>query len=320
MKRRPFIGVLAGSLALPISVAAQRTRRPRIGYLAASANPQQRYFDEELERLGYGPGALQVEYRNADGDFERLPALARELAALPVDVIVAQVTQAAIAARAATTTIPIVMIAVSDPVASGLVASLARPGGNVTGTSAVAAGVAVKQLEVLRELVPGLTRAAVLWNPANTVFQQQQLGELRAGAAQMQIQLQVHEARNEAALEPALAAIAAASRTVLVMGEPVFVTHAARIAALAIQHRLLSVGATRAMAEAGILVTYAPNYEDAFRGAAVYVDRILKGARPAELPVERSQRFELVLNRRTARALHFEPSAALLLRADRVID
>ena len=265
MKRRPFIGVLAGSLALPISVAAQRTRRPRIGYLAASANPQQRYFDEELERLGYGPGALQVEYRNADGDFERLPALARELAALPVDVIVAQVTQAAIAARAATTTIPIVMIAVSDPVASGLVASLARPGGNVTGTSAVAAGVAVKQLEVLRELVPGLTRAAVLWNPANTVFQQQQLGELRAGAAQMQIQLQVHEARNEAALEPALAAIAAASRTVLVMGEPVFVTHAARIAALAIQHRLLSVGATRAMAEAGILVTYAPNYEDAFR-------------------------------------------------------
>ena len=264
--------------------------------------------------------ALQFEYRNADGDFERLPALARELAALPVDVIVAQVTQAAIAARAATTTIPIVMIAVSDPVASGLVASLARPGGNVTGTSAVAAGVAVKQLEVLRELVPGLTRAAVLWNPANTVFQQQQLGELRAGAAQMQIQLQVHEARNEAALEPALAAIAAASRTVLVMGEPVFVTHAARIAALAIQHRLLSVGATRAMAEAGILVTYAPNYEDAFRGAAVYVDRILKGARPAELPVERSQRFELVLNRRTARALQFEPSAALLVRADRVID
>ena len=137
----------------------------------------------------------------------------------------------------------------------------------------------------------------------------------------MQIRLQVHEARSEAELEPVLAGVAAAaSRTVLVMGEPVFVTHAARIAALAIQHRLLSVGATRAMAEAGILATYGPNYEDAFRGAAVYVDRILRGARPAELPVERSQRFELVLNRRTARALQFEPPAALLVRADRVLD
>jgi len=321
MKRRPLIGLLAGSLVLPVTAAAQRARRPRIGYLAASANPQQRFFDEELQRLGYGPDTVQFEYRNADGDFERLPALARELVAMPVDVIVAQVTQAAIAARAATTTIPIVMIAVSDPVASGLVASLARPGGNVSGTSAVAAGVAGKQLEILRELVPGLTRTAVLWNPANSVFQQQQLAELRAAATQMRIRLQVHEARSEVDLEPALAAIAATgSPTVLVMGEPVFVTHAERIAVLAIRHRLLSVGATRAMAEVGILATYGPSYEDAFRRAAVYVDRILKGARPADLPVERSQRFELVLNRRTARALQFEPSAALLVRAERVID
>ena len=321
MKRRTLLGAWAGSLVPRPSAAQERAARLRIGYLAASANPQQAYFDDELRRLGYGPERLDFEYRNADGDFERLPALARELVALRVDVIVAQVTQAAVAARAATATIPIVMIGVSDPVASKLVQSLARPGGNVTGTSAVAAGVAGKQLEVLRDLVPGLARTAVLWNPANTVFQQQQLAELRAAAAGMTLQLQVHEVRTGAELDAVFAALAAASaRTVLVLGEPVFVTHASRIAALAIQHRILSVGATRAMAEAGILATYSPNYEDAFRRAAVYVDRIARGAKPADLPVERSQRFELVLNRRTAQALRYELPAALLVRADRVID
>jgi putative ABC transport system substrate-binding protein len=322
MKRRLLLRAAVFGAAVPaLATPAQPVRLPRIGYLAASANPQRTYFDEELQRLGYGPGRLDVHYRDAEGEFERLPALARELVAMQVDLIVAQVTQAAVAARAATTTIPIVMIGVSDPVASGLVASLGRPGGNVTGTSAMAAGVVGKQLEVLRELVPGLARAAVLSNPANAVFQKQQLDELRGAAARLQLEVQVHEARGQGEFDKVFAAIAvAAPRAVLVLGDPVFTTHAARIAELALRHGLASVGSTRAVAEAGILASYGPSYEDAFRRAAVYVDRILKGAKPASLPVERSQRFELVLNRRTARALRLELPPALVVRADRVLD
>lgn len=320
--RRSALLALAALLA-PLGATAERPKRvARIGYLSAGANPMRQLFREELRRLGYVEGRnVIVEYRSADGDFERLPGLAAELVRLKVDVIVAQVTQASIAAKNATATIPIVMMGVSDPVASGLVASLARPGGNVTGTSAVVSGVVGKQLELVRELVPGVTRIAALWNPANRVFQQQQLGEAEAAAAELKLQLRLIGARDPRAIEDAFESLAREpASALLVLGDPVFVTHARQIAELALRQRLPTVSGTRSMADAGALLTYGPRFDDAARGAAAYVDRILKGAKPAELPVERSARFELVVNAKTARALGIALPQGLLLRADHVIE
>jgi putative ABC transport system substrate-binding protein len=320
VKRRAL--VLVASVLLPAAAVGQPARAvARVGYLAPSPNPNESLFRSELRRLGYGDERLVIVHRSAQGDFGRLPALAHELVALNVDVIVAQVTQAAVAANRATSTIPIVMIAVSDPVASGLVASLGRPGGNVTGTSAVAAGVAGKQLEVLRELIPGIARVAALWNPANAVFQGQQLKEARDAAAELKIELQLFEARAADEFEQAFDAIATARLpALLVLGDPVFVTHARKLAELALKHRLPSVSGAGSLAEDGLLMTYGPNYRDAFVRAASYVDRILKGARPADLPVERSARFELMINAATARALGVTLPQSIRLRADQVID
>lgn len=313
---------LFAALLTATSAAQAQGRVPKIGYLSPGAHPLQQVFRDELRRLGHVEGtSFTIEYRSAEDRFERLPELARELVAVDVDVIVAQVTQAAIAAKRATATIPIVMIGVSDPVASGLVASLARPGGNVTGTSAVAAGVVGKQLELIRELVPGISSVAALWNPANRVFQQQQLNEAKAAAAELQLQLRLVEARGAEELDAAFAALAhEAPAALLVMGDPLFIAHAGRVAELALKYRLPSVGGARINAQAGVLLTYGPNYDDAYRRAAVYVDRILKGAKPADLPVERSARFELVVNARTARALGMKPPQSILLRADQVIE
>lgn len=313
--RRRLLGVLcviAGAALAPGDANAQQpVRLPLVAYLSPSPNPLQELFLQEMHRLGHVEGkTCKFEFRGADGDFARLPALAAELVHLNPDVIVAQVTQAAIAAKNATASTPIVMIGVSDPVGSGLVASLARPGGNVTGTSAVAAGVVGKQLELLRELVPAASRVAVLWNPANRVFQEQQLNEAKAAAQELKLELRVLEARNAEEIDRALSVTARDSAAaLLVMGEPVFVTHAARIAELAIRHRWPSVSGSRVNAEGGALLSYGPNYEDAYRGAAVYVDRILKGAKPADLPVERSARFELIVNAKTARGAWLHPAA-----------
>lgn len=323
MKRRALIAsaILAGVTA-PAGLAQKPQRPARIGYLAPSLSPHEPIFRAELRRLGRIEGEnLIIEHRIANGDFSRLPALAKELVELNVDVIAAQVTQASIAAKNATTKIPIVMIAVSDPVASGLVASLGRPGGNVTGTSAGVAGVAGKQLELLSELIPGITRVAVLWNPTNTTFQQQQLKEAKDAAASMRLQLQLAEARSESELEPAFRAIAEGKPpALLVLADPVYTLHARRIADLALKHRLPTVSGNRAIAEGGVLMAYGPSFDDAYLRAAVYVDRILKGARPADLPVERSSRFELILNAATARALGQTLPRELVLRADKVID
>ncbi len=325
MKRRPLIASTFAAVLSSTSLAtlAQKaTRLPRIGYLAPSWNPYyEDVFRQELRRLGYVDGkGIAVEYRSADGDFTALPALAKQLVDLNVDVIVAQVTQAAIAASKATRTIPIVMIGVSDPVASGLVASLGRPGGNVTGTSAVAAGVVGKQLELLRDLLPGLAKVAVLWNPANAVFQQQQLKEAKEAAAELRMQLQLFEARSPAELDRIFAAIAQdRPAALLVLGDPIFVTAAKQVADLALQHRLPTVSGTRVLAEAGVLMTYAPDYQEAYRRAAGYVDRIIKGDKPVDLAVERSVRFELVINTITAARLGLTLPQPLLLRADHVV-
>jgi ABC-type uncharacterized transport system substrate-binding protein len=188
MKRRSLVvsALAAGLSSTSLATLAQKATPPRIGYLAPSHNPYEEVFWQELRRLGYiDRKTIVVEYRSADGDFTRLPALAKQLVDLNVDIIVAQVTQAAIAASRATKTIPIVMIGVSDPVASGLVVSLGRPGRNVTGTSAVAAGVVGKQLELLRDLLPGIAQVAALWNPANSIFQEQQLKEAKGSGGRI---------------------------------------------------------------------------------------------------------------------------------------
>ncbi len=323
MKRRTLVvcALATGLSSTSLAALAQSTKRSRIGYLAPSRNPYEEVFWQELRRLGYIDGkTIAVEYRSADGDFTRLPALAKQLVNLNVNVIVAQVTQAAIAASGATKTIPIVMIGVSDPVASGLVTSLGRPGGNITGTSAVAAGVVGKQLELLRDLLPGIAQVAVLWNPANSIFQQQQLKEAKEAAAKFRMHLKLFEARSPDELDHAFATIAKdRPAALLVLGDPLFVTVAKRIADLAIQHRLPAVSGSRVLAEAGVLMTYAPDYQEAFRRAAGYVDRIIKGDRPADLAVERSTRFELVVNATTATKLGLTLPQSLLLRADHVV-
>lgn len=322
MKRRPLIACAAIAATLGSASFAQKAQRPaRIGYLAASRSPQQEAFNQELRKLGHVEGQnLLIEYRFADGDFSRLPALAKELVDLRVDVLVSQVTQASVAAKGATTKIPIVMIGVSDPVAAGLVASLGRPGDNVTGTSAGVGGVAGKQLELLRDLIPGIARVAVLWNPANVTFQEQQLKETKDAAAALRLQLHLVEARSVAELEPAFRAIAGDNPpALLVLTDPIYVTHARQVAELALKHRMPTVSGNRVLAEQGVLMTYGPNFRDSYLRAAVYVDRILKGAKPADLPVERASRFELIINSITARSLGMTVPRELLLRADQVI-
>lgn len=308
----------------PLGVEAQQAARmPRIGFLSPSRRPaNEEVFWQELGRLGYVDGkSITVEYRSSDGNFERLPDLAAELVALDVDLIVTYLTQASVAAKRATATIPIVMIAVSDPVASGLVASLARPGGNVTGTSTLSADVVGKQLELVRELLPGVSLAAALWNPANRVFQQQQLEQASAAAGRLRMQLKYFDARTPDEIDRAFPAMSKERAAVLVvLGDPLFASHARRIADLAVRHRLPTVSATRPFAEAGVMATYGPDFADAYRRAAAYVDRILKGAKPADLPVEQPTKFELIINAKTARTLGFSIPPSLVARADLIIE
>lgn len=318
----PAVAAIA-ALCVPVSGNTQRSDAPKIGFLSPFDRPAaEEAFWSELRRLGHAEGSsISVVYRSAGGDFDRLPALAAELVAARVDVIVAYVTQASLAARAATDAIPIVMVGVSDPVRSGLVASLARPGGNVTGTSAVAAGVAGKQLELLHELRPGASRVAVLWNPANRVFQQQQLAAVKSAAAGLRMQVQLFEARAAHDLDRVFAMMShERHEAVLVTGDPLFTAHARQAANLAIEHRLVAVGASSLYAEAGFLAAYGPDYRDAYRRAASYVDRILKGTKPSDLPVEQSTKFELLVNMKTARSLAIAIPTSVTVRADRLID
>jgi ABC-type uncharacterized transport system substrate-binding protein len=317
------VAIVLGVLAATIASDAQGPATVRrVGYLTPISQPaREDAFRQELRRLGYAEGQnIAIEYRSADGRFERLPELAAELVDLKVDVIVAVVTQAALAAQKATSTIPIVMVGVSDPVGSGLVASLARPGGNVTGTSSRTTDVVGKQLELLREMRPKTSRVAVLWNPGNLVFQKQLLGEAKEAATKLKVKLHLVEARAPEQLDRAFAAMARQpTDALLVLGDPMFVAHAARIADLAARHRLPTVSGTRESAERGILMTYGPNYLDNHRHSATYLDRIFKGTRPGDLPVEQPTKFELVINAKTARALGVTIPHSLVVRVDQLV-
>jgi putative ABC transport system substrate-binding protein len=324
-KRIIRLALSAMLLALYVPAEAQQpTKIPRIGFLlpySPGPDPRVEAFRQGLRELGYVEGQnVTIEYRWADGRFEQFPDLAAELVGLKVDVIVTAVTQASIAAKKATGAIPIVMVAVSDPVGSGLVASLARPGANVTGTSSMTAEVVGKQLELLKETLPKISRVAALWNPANPVFQALQLKETKVAARALGVQLQILEARGPDEIDRAFAAMARErTRALLVLGDPVFTSHRKRIADLAVKHRLPTVSGTREYVEAGGLMAYGPSFHDMYRRAAYYVDRILKGTKPADLPVERPTKFELVINLKTAKQIGLTVPPNMLARADKVI-
>ncbi len=326
--RRAFIGTLAGALlAAPLASEAQQAAKvPRIGYLAPNlaAGPLGREaFRQGLRDLGYVEGRnLVIEYRDADGKFERLPALAAELVALKVDIIVAPNTVGVLAAMQATRTLPIVFAAVGDPVASGVVTSLARPGGNVTGTSVLAPELVGKGLELLTQAVPGVSRVAVLRQPGAVGERMDKDMVKRAEVAgrALGVRLQFVEARGPADFDRAFSDMTSARAGALtVLGSTMFGSETRRLVDLAAKTRLPAVYPWREFVDAGGLMSYGANIVDNYRRAATYVDKILKGAKPADLPVEQPTKFELVINLKTAKALGLTIPPSLLGRADEVI-
>ena len=323
---------MSGAMLLAVIVLASfhaesDAASPRIGLLSPgtpeSTAPVLAGLRQGLREHGYIEGTnVAIEPRFANGQFDRLPELARELIGLPVDVLVTFVTEASIAAKNSTKTIPIVMVGVGDPVASGLISSLSHPGGNVTGTSGMFSEAAGKRLELLSEAVPGMRRVAVLWNPANRAFQSQMIQETEAAARPLGIQLQMFEARDAASIERAFSAISKERISgVNVLPDPTLVgVHGARIAALAAKARLPSVSGNSIFAEAGGLMAYGPSFPELARSAGGYVAKILKGAKPADLPVERPTKFELVINMKTAKQIGVTIPQSLQVRADRVIE
>ena len=311
-------------LNMPIAATAQPARQIyRVGPLSATPQaPGIEPFREGLRSLGYVEGQnIAIEHLSAQGRYDRLPNLAAELVKMQVDVIVAMVTQASLAARDATRTIPIVMVGVADPVGAGLVTSLARPGGNVTGTSFPSVEIAGKSLEVLTRVVPNLKRVAVLWNPTNPVFQAQMAKATEAAARTLRIQLRNHGARDAKEIDAAFGAMSKERpEALLVIADALLLTHRTKIAALAVKNRLPSVSALSEYAEAGGLIAYGPNWFEPGVRAAAQVDKILKGAKPADLPVEQATKYGLVVNLKTARALGLTIPATLLAQADRVIE
>jgi putative ABC transport system substrate-binding protein len=317
--------VAVSVLAAPLVADAQPGKIYRIGYLSSGPSTSNLYrgaFQQSLSELGWVEGQnIVTDYRFAEGRLERLPALAAELVRLQVDVIVASPTPAAVAAKNATKTIPIVMWGVGDPVGLGLVASLARPGGNVTGLSySVGMDTFGKGLELLGEALPKVRRVAVLSNPANPAHALAS-DNVKAAARSLGVQLQFLEARGPSEFDAAFAAmVKEGAAAVLVMGDSVFVFQRARLADLAVKHRLPTMHGNKENVEAGGLMSYGPSNLDALRRAASFVDKILKGAQSANLPVEQPTKFDLAINLRTAKALGLTIPSSLLLRADQVIE
>ena len=327
MDRRAFLGTLAGGLlAAPLVAQAQPARKvARIGILAnvrrGDAEGLWEAFLQGLRDLGYVESQnITLEWRVSEGGYERLPVLAAELVGRNVDIIVVPADQNAVAAKQATSTIPIVIAGAAEPVEAGLVASLARPGGNVTGLSAIIGPeMTGKQLELLKEAVPQVSRVGILSNPGNPSH----AARLRAAgtaAPPLKIHVQTVEARGPDDLGRAFAAMARErADAVLILSDGMFRLHHARIVDLATKSRLAAMG-SRDMLNAGILMYYGPNGRDLFRRAATYVDKILKGAKPADLPIEQPTNFELVINLKTARTLGLVIPRSLLQRADQVIE
>jgi putative ABC transport system substrate-binding protein len=319
MRRRDFIIALASSVTeWPFVVSAQQAKSARLGVLLVEKRePFVRVFSEGLREFGYVDGQnMQIVYRSAEGKLDRLPVLAAELVDLKVDIIVASETPAVQAAKRATTEIPIVMAPSGDPVGTGLISSLSRPGGNVTGLSAATAELAGKSLELIRELLPAARRVAALADPANT-FTRSFLAQIHASAKAAGVEVQDVMLGAMQDLEPVFAGMESGGVDALIVQPTLPRTP---IIALAVKHRLPTVSGNRAFADAGGLMSYAGSLADRYRNAAPYVDKILKGARPADLPVQQPTKFELVINLKTAKGLGISVPAAMLTRADEVIE
>ena len=313
-------------LGLPLGAEAQPAARVyRVGILMTSSTTRTTALDaflEELRHLGYVEGRnLVLVYRSTDPDkLERLPGLAADLVSSKVDIIFAMATGPAQAAQSATRTIPIVFVNASDPVNARLVASLGRPGGNLTGLTNTGPDISAKRLQLLKEMLPEISHVAVLWNASNPNVARQ-VPETEAAARALKVQLHVVAIRGPSDFETAFSAITSARAGGLVVIQDVLTgAHSERIAALAAKNRLPMISEFRNFADAGALLTYGPSGADAGRRAAQYVDKILRGAKPADLAVEQPTRFDLVINRKTAKTLGLTVPAALLLRANDVIE
>ncbi len=329
MKRREFIAALGGAAAT-WSLAA-RAQQPagrvyRVGYFAIASRERSLHlikaFEEGLRSLGYRVGEnVVIECRFADGELERLPALAADLIRLRVDIIVSGNNVNTVAAMKATTTIPIVMASSADPVSAGLVASLARPGGNVTGIAQDTGGEQhAKRLELLKDTLPNLSRMGILWNP-DFAPNQDRLTSIREAAQALGLTLVPVEARGLDSLEQAFATMVRERAQMLaVLSDGVLFNCRGQIGVMALENRLPAIAAAREYAEAGLLLTYGIDLRDQFRQSAVFVDKIFKGAKPADLPVEQPTKFELVVNLKTAKALGLTIPPTLLARADEVIE
>jgi putative ABC transport system substrate-binding protein len=327
MKRRDFIAMLGGTAAAawPLAARAQQPGKVfRIGFLglptADSLPKRPEAFRQGLRDLGYQEGRnIVIDYRWADSKYDRLAALFAELVSLRVDVIVTHGTPGVIAAKRATTTIPIVMATAGDAVASGLVASLARPGGNVTGMTYFNPELAAKQVELLKEAIPSLTDVGILLNSANPNYEPN-IPAMQRTAQPLKLKLHQFGVRGSAEFEGAFAAMAAKGvGALVVIDDATLIANAPTVANLALRQRLPSI-AWPDFAVAGGLMAYGVNYVDMFRRAATFVDKILKGAKPVDLPVEQATRFETIVNLKTAKALGIDMPTTLLLRADEVIE
>jgi putative ABC transport system substrate-binding protein len=328
MNRRDFITLLGGTaVAWPLAARAQQAAVPVIGFLGgASPHPwvgRLRAFRQGLSETGYVEGKnVAIEYRWAEGQNDRLPAMATDLVRGQITVIAAPgSTPAALAAKAATTAIPIVFEIVSDPVELGLIASLARPGGNVTGVTSLNAEVGPKRLELLHEIVPTATIVALLVNPTNPTLAESTTKALQAAARILGVQLHVLHASTDQDLDTVFATVAQLRVGALMIGaDPFFTSRLEQLAALGLRHALPTAYQFRQFAAAGGLVSYGTSLTDTFRLVGIYTGRILKGDRPADLPVQQASKVELILNLKTAKALGLEIPPTLLARADEVIE
>ena len=325
-RRKLVIALGAGALAAPFgSFAQQPAKMYRIGFLGTSSAQNLaaliEAFKQGLRELGRIEGpTLAIDYRYAEGKPERLAGLATELMQLKVDVIVTEGTSATQAARNASTQVPIVMALVADPVGSKLIQSLARPGSNITGVTGISYDLIGKQLELLKEIVPGLKRLAALWNPTNSSHLAA-TKEFGMAARALRLELQLMEAQDAKELDSALSQLTAMRPGALIAAsDPLFDSQQKRIAEFAAKNRLPAVYTKTPFTDAGGLISYGARYPDLFRRAATYVDKIFKGAKPADLPVEQPTKFELVVNMKTAKALGIKIPNSILVRADRVIE
>lgn len=327
MRRRDFLALAAGGvLAAPLAARAQNAPNlPRIGFLGNSTAALEANlvgpFRDGLRELGYVEGRnIAIEYRWAEGKYERLASLTAELAAAKVEVIVTAGTPAALAVRNTAPSIPLVMVAVGDPIGTGLIASFAHPGGNATGLTSMTPELEGKRLELIKEVLPNFARFAVLWNPANA-YQVGNEKMVQEAAAILRLSVISLPVRTPEELDTALVtAVSERADALLVLADRLFLHNRARITEFAVKHRLPSMNAYRELAEAGGTMSFGPSYATMHKQAARYVDKILKGAKPADLPIEGPSKFELVINLKAAAAIGVSVPPTLVARADEVIE